>query len=85
MRGDKRQYVVHGPCGYPSWAVFEACELNQTDVADTTDATDATDASLDSLIEDYGPPIAGKVINTAFFGAYIIQNFAFASMSKNWM
>ena len=29
LRNGKRQYLVCGPCGYPDWETFEACELSQ--------------------------------------------------------
>lgn len=32
LRDGKRQYLVCGPCGYPTWEAFEQCELSQFNV-----------------------------------------------------
>ena len=39
MRDGNRQYFVCGPCGYPDWESFEACELTNSNVAATSKAS----------------------------------------------
>lgn len=39
MRDGNRQYLVCGPCGYPDWDSFEACELTNSNVAATSKAS----------------------------------------------